>query len=127
MRLSKREIEIAKLIAWGDKESQIAEELFISVHTFRTHRKNILRKIKGHNSQDITRWYFQYKTGVFFGFNPRQVKRIAWALLALMVNVEISQTDLIRPFRLRAPRPAARLARARQQKAPRKTLKLQYA
>jgi len=40
--LSTREMEIVKLIAKGMSSEQIAEKLFISVHTVNTHRSNIL-------------------------------------------------------------------------------------
>jgi DNA-binding NarL/FixJ family response regulator len=43
-KLSKREIEIIKLLAEGLTSIQIAEKLFIADHTVKTHRKNILRK-----------------------------------------------------------------------------------
>ena len=43
-KLSKREIEIIKLLAEGLTSVQIAEKLFIADHTVKTHRKNILRK-----------------------------------------------------------------------------------
>lgn len=42
--LSSREKEIANLIINGVSGRQIAEKLFISYNTVRTHRKNILRK-----------------------------------------------------------------------------------
>ena len=42
--LTKRELEIIKLIAAGFRDKEIAEYLFISFHTVRTHRKNILKK-----------------------------------------------------------------------------------
>lgn len=44
--LSSREIEIIKLIAKGKVAKQISDELFISVHTIYTHRKNIMRKLE---------------------------------------------------------------------------------
>ncbi|MCE3228492.1 MAG: two component transcriptional regulator, LuxR family [Bacteroidetes bacterium] len=43
-QLSEREIEILKLIYLEYSSVQIAEKLFISIHTVDTHRKNILRK-----------------------------------------------------------------------------------
>ena len=42
--LTKRELEVLKLIATGNKTNQIAELLFLSIHTINTHRKNILKK-----------------------------------------------------------------------------------
>jgi len=43
--LSKREIEITKLVALGFTNNQIAEKLFLSTHTVITHRKNITKKL----------------------------------------------------------------------------------
>lgn len=44
--LSEREIEISRYIANGHTNTAIAEKLIISVHTVRSHRKNIMRKLK---------------------------------------------------------------------------------
>ena len=44
--ISKRELEIIKLIASGLTNNEIAEQLFISPHTVKTHRTNILRKLE---------------------------------------------------------------------------------
>jgi len=41
-----REIEIIRLIAEGNSNSDIAEKLFLSIHTVYTHRKNIMRKLQ---------------------------------------------------------------------------------
>lgn len=43
--LSTREIEIIKLIALEYSGKQISEELFISMHTVESHRKNIMKKL----------------------------------------------------------------------------------
>ncbi|WP_316842213.1 LuxR C-terminal-related transcriptional regulator [Pedobacter gandavensis] len=44
LQFSKREMEIIKLIALGYKSEEIADSLFISLHTVHSHRKNIIRK-----------------------------------------------------------------------------------
>lgn len=44
--LSKRELEIIKLIAIGLTNTAIAQQLFISPLTVKTHRNNILRKLE---------------------------------------------------------------------------------
>ena len=41
---SDREFEIIKLIETGMSSEEIAEKLFLSVHTVNTHRRNILEK-----------------------------------------------------------------------------------
>ena len=43
--LSKRELEVLELIAKGYRTVDIAEKLFVSVHTINSHRKNILKKL----------------------------------------------------------------------------------
>ena len=43
--LTERETEITRCIAEGKSTNAIADELYISVHTVRTHRKNIMRKL----------------------------------------------------------------------------------
>lgn len=44
--LSNREMDVIKLIAKGKSTAEISEELFISVHTVNSHRKNILKKLR---------------------------------------------------------------------------------
>ena len=43
--LSQREYEVLKLITKGYKTTEIADELYVSVHTINSHRKNILKKL----------------------------------------------------------------------------------
>lgn len=51
--LSERENEIIKLIAEGNTNHQIANQLFLSSHTVNTHRKNIFAKIGVKNTAGI--------------------------------------------------------------------------
>jgi DNA-binding NarL/FixJ family response regulator len=52
-KLSDREIQIIKLIITGDSSSVIAEALFISEETVKTHRKNIFKKLKIHHVTEL--------------------------------------------------------------------------
>jgi DNA-binding CsgD family transcriptional regulator len=51
--LSDREWEIIKLIANGLESDQIAEKLFLSVHTINRHRQNILKKTGKRTTLDL--------------------------------------------------------------------------
>jgi len=51
--LSKRENEILRLLIQGKKSSEIASELFISINTVDTHRKNILAKCEVKNTAQL--------------------------------------------------------------------------
>lgn len=53
--LTKRELEILKLVAQGLSSKEISDILFLSTFTVRTHRKNILRKTATRNGSDLVR------------------------------------------------------------------------
>ena len=44
-KLSERETEVLKQLAEGKTTQEIAESLFVSVHTINSHRKNIMKKL----------------------------------------------------------------------------------
>ncbi len=52
-KLSKRELEIAKLVVAGKTTKKIAAELFISELTVNTHRKNIAQKLDSEGATDF--------------------------------------------------------------------------
>ncbi len=54
--LTRRELEILKLILQELSNAQIATQLFISLYTVETHRKNILRKIGAKNMIGLARY-----------------------------------------------------------------------
>jgi DNA-binding NarL/FixJ family response regulator len=53
--LSKREVEIMKLIVEGKDNQVIAETLFISKHTVQSHRKSLFKKMNVHSAQELIR------------------------------------------------------------------------
>ena len=52
--LSSREKEIISLVVKGFTNQEIADKLFISVHTVMTHRRNIARKLQIHSATGLT-------------------------------------------------------------------------
>jgi DNA-binding NarL/FixJ family response regulator len=54
--LSKREVEITRLIAEGLTNAQIGKQLFISVDTVDTHRKNLYTKLNINNTALLIRY-----------------------------------------------------------------------
>lgn len=59
--LSKREIEIVRLIGEGKSSSEISDLLSIGKSTVDTHRKNILRKLNIHGKTDLMRFAVERK------------------------------------------------------------------
>lgn len=57
--LTPREFEIVVLIVKGSTDKQVAQRLGISVHTARTHRRNIHRKTKCKNLRGLMSYAIQ--------------------------------------------------------------------
>ena len=55
-KLSERELEIIKMMSDGLTSIEIADKLFLSEHTVKTHRKNILRKLNVNNSSQAVQY-----------------------------------------------------------------------
>lgn len=54
--LTRRELDIIKLLVSGKNSQQIAEDLYLSVFTVNTHRKNILHKLNLKNAAGIVKF-----------------------------------------------------------------------
>lgn len=54
--LTRRELEVLRLLARGYTYREIGKQLFISVKTVETHASNILRKTQQSNRHALTRW-----------------------------------------------------------------------
>ena len=54
--LSKRELEIVKLMAEGYSSKLIADKLFISFHTVNTHRQRIIEKTNSKNTGEVVQF-----------------------------------------------------------------------
>ena len=57
--LTEREIEVLKLIADEYSNPEIAEQLFISVRTVDTHRRNLLDKLGVKNTAGLVKYAIQ--------------------------------------------------------------------
>jgi DNA-binding CsgD family transcriptional regulator len=53
LKFTKRELEILNLLDQANTSEEIANKLFISIHTVRTHRKNLLHKTGCENTIDL--------------------------------------------------------------------------
>jgi len=61
VKLSSREIDIARLIMEGFTNPEIADKLFLSVRTVETHRKNILAKLHLKNTATLVKFLIDNK------------------------------------------------------------------
>jgi two-component system response regulator NreC len=59
--LSEREVEILRMIALGHTNSEIAEELYLSVRTVETHRAHVQQKLRLGSRAELVRYALQHK------------------------------------------------------------------
>jgi two-component system response regulator NreC len=57
--LTKREMEIMRLIAQGSSSREIAAKLFLSASTINTHRANLMQKLNIHDTAGLVRFALQ--------------------------------------------------------------------
>jgi DNA-binding CsgD family transcriptional regulator len=58
--LTKRESEVLGLVVKGLSSKEIANKLFLSMHTVLNHRKNLRRKTDCHNTAQLIQYYHEY-------------------------------------------------------------------
>lgn len=97
--LSKREYEIAELIAWGLIKKEVASRLNISYHTVNQHIRNIYEKLQIRKETDLTRWYFIHRYDIP-AENPLR-KIMAVLLLLITLGSIVTDQDMLRVFRTR--------------------------
>jgi len=61
MKLTRREVEIIRLLSKGKSSEEASEELFISPYTVDTHRKNIFKKLEINNLAALVRFAYDHK------------------------------------------------------------------
>jgi two-component system nitrate/nitrite response regulator NarL len=60
-KLTKRQIEILRLVGQGKTSREIADELFIGIHTVDTHRKNMIRILGLKGKGELMRYALEKK------------------------------------------------------------------
>ena len=59
--LSKREIEILRMLAEGYQNTEIAEKLFISIRTIESHKSHIMQKLELHTTAELVKFAIRQK------------------------------------------------------------------
>ena len=61
MKLTRREMQVAILLAYGFTNGQVAEKLSISVRTAEMHRASAMRKLGATSRAHIVRWALDHE------------------------------------------------------------------
>jgi DNA-binding CsgD family transcriptional regulator len=62
--LTKRELEILIQMLKCQSCKTMSENLFISIHTVKSHRKNILKKLGCKNVSELIHWFIRFRENV---------------------------------------------------------------
>lgn len=103
-KLTDQEKKIMYWLSWDLSEQQIADKLFISVHTVKTHKKNIRRKTGAFSDKGIVRMYV-------LAYPKQFALALMLAFVQLFASVDVD-TDMQRTITQRISR-AAKRARVR--------------
>jgi DNA-binding CsgD family transcriptional regulator len=57
--ITSREMEILEMISYGHSTEEIANELFVSPETIKSHRRSLLTKLKARNTAQLIRIAFE--------------------------------------------------------------------
>ena len=107
--LSKRETQIAELLAWGASKKEVASKLFVSTRTVENTARNIYAKLGIQKATELCVWWFCTKCGVPVSLDP--LKRAVTAILLLLVLLPRELTGNGDLFRIGRDRRIARVTR----------------
>ena len=104
--LSKRETQVAELLAWGASKKEVASKLFVSTRTVENTARNIYAKLGIQKATELCVWWFCTKCGVPVSLDP--LKRAFTAVLLLLVLLPRELTGNGDLFRIGRDRRIAR-------------------
>lgn len=101
-KLTKREMQIAELIAWGATKKDVARKLFISERTAENHTRHIYEKAGVTKSNELSAWWFCRMFNISLDLSPLKQKAIASLLLLLIgFNIAFCNENILQIRRVR--------------------------
>lgn len=94
VELSRRETEVAHLLAWGASKKEVADILFISTRTVENTARNIYAKVGIQKATELCVWWFCTKHNVPVSLDPLKRTFVAVALLLLILPKELTGTAI---------------------------------
>jgi len=117
--LTKRECEVAELLAWGQTKKEVADRLFISYYTVDNHTKNIFQKTGVSSVNGLSAWWFCTRFKISFDLSPLKRAVVAGCLLLCVLPREMmsdQDTFRVRQGRTRTSVRARRGRRSRRER-----------
>lgn len=116
-KLSRRETEIAELLAWGAAKKEVADRLSISPRTVENTARNIYQKIGIQKATELCVYWFISRLGVSPDKDPLKRVFIAMILLAAIGAYELTATKQGQDLYRQPPTRTVRTVRARRNEA----------
>lgn len=114
VKLTKRETQVAELLAWGAEKKRVAEKLFISVHTVENTARNIYSKLEIQKATELCVWWFCTRFDIPASLSPLRKALVSVLLIALLGVYEYCGLDVVRT----SGRQAERVLRITRSKRP---------
>lgn len=92
--LTKREAQIAELLAWGAAKKEVADHLNLSPRTIENTARNIYQKLEIQKATELSVWYFCTHFNISFELNPIRRTIIAVIFMITILPYEISGNDI---------------------------------
>lgn len=92
--LTKREAQIAELLAWGAAKKEVADHLNLSPRTIENTARNIYQKLEIQKATELSVWYFCTHFNISFELNPIKRTIIAVIFMITILPYEISGNDV---------------------------------
>lgn len=96
IKLTKRETQVAELLAWGAEKKRVAEKLFISVHTVENTARNIYSKLEIQKATELCVWWFCTRFDIPTSLSPLRKALVSVLLIALLGVYEYCGYDVVR-------------------------------
>ncbi len=95
--LTKREAEIAELLAWGATKKDVANRLFVSERTIENHTRSIYEKTGVTKINELSAWWFCTTFHISFDLSPLTRSTIAtFMLLLVLFQMTVNADSIIR-------------------------------
>lgn len=92
--LTKREAQIAELLAWGAAKKEVADHLKLSPRTIENTARNIYQKLEIQKATELSVWYFCTHFNISFELNPIKRTIIAVIFMITILPYEIAGNDI---------------------------------
>ncbi len=126
VKLTKREAEIAELVAWGASKCEIAARCYISERTVENHCRNIFGKVGVTKATELSAWWFCTSFHISFDLSPLRRRLVALSFLVLLApDIVHGETTQFTRAKARTTR-VCRARRARKDEPDAATIGLEY-